>query len=130
MYLIKSLTLRLYLAQIKREQIITQKLINKGLRWIAGLQKAKSFINVYSISKDLNIPPLSAKYALSQVKCFDKWKDSNCIISYLVNNIPKSRKYTWTKESRTLKRKLEKRGNNDNKIKDFLLEKRYENQFN
>ena len=43
--------------------------------------------------KDLNIPPLSAKCALSQVKCFDKWKDSNCIISYLVNNIPKSRKY-------------------------------------
>ena len=74
---------------------------------------------MYSISKDLNIPPLSAKCALSQVKCFDKWKDSNCIISYLVNNIPKSRKYTWTKESRALKRKLEKRGNNDNKIKDF-----------
>jgi len=92
----------------------TQKLINKGLRWIAGLQKAK-----YSISKDLNIPPLSAKCALFQVKCLDKWKDSNCIISYLVNNIPKSRKYTWTKESRTLKRKLEKRGNNDNKIKYF-----------
>jgi len=72
----------------------TKKLINKGLRWIAGLQKAKSFIDVYYISKDLNIPPLSAKYALSQVKCFDKWKDSNCIISYLVSNIPKSRKYT------------------------------------
>ena len=70
-------------------------------------------------SKDLHIPSLSAKCALSQVKCFDKWKNSNCIISYLVNNIPKSRKYTWTKESRTLKRKLEKRGNNDNKIKDF-----------
>jgi len=62
---------------------------------------------------------LSAKCALFQVKCFDKLKDSNCIISYLVNNIPKSRKYTWTKESTTLKRKLEKRGNNDNKIKDF-----------
>jgi len=87
--------------------------------WIAGLQKAKSFINVYSISKDLNIPPLSAKYFLSQVKCFDKWKDSNCIISYLVNNIPKYRKYTWAKENRILKRKLEKRGNNDNRIKDF-----------
>ena len=28
----------------------TQKLINEGLRWIAGIQKAKSFINVYSIS--------------------------------------------------------------------------------
>ena len=33
------------------------------------------------------------------------------------------------KKSRTLKHKLEKRGNNDSKIKDFLLEKRYENQF-
>ncbi|KAG4097192.1 hypothetical protein H8356DRAFT_1351695 [Neocallimastix lanati (nom. inval.)] len=42
-------------------------------------------------------------------KYLDKWKDLNCIISYLVNNNPKSRKYTWTKESRTLKRKLEKR---------------------
>ena len=51
----------------------TQKLINKGLRWIAGFQKAKSFINIYSISKDLNIPPLSVKCAfLSQVRCFDK----------------------------------------------------------
>jgi len=69
------------------------------------------------ISKGLNIPPLSAKCALSQVKCFEKWKNSNCIISYLVNNIPKSRKYTWTKESRTLKRKLEKRGSNDKKKK-------------
>ena len=86
---------------------------------IAGLQKAKSFINVYSISKDLNIPPLSTKCALSQVKCFDKWKDLNCIISYLVNNIPKSRKYTWTKESRTLKPKLEKSGSNGKEIKDF-----------
>ena len=54
--------------------------------------------------KDLNILPLSAKYALSQVKFFDKWKDSKCIISYLVNNIPKSRKYIWTKESRNHKR--------------------------
>ena len=36
-------------------------------------------------------------------QCFEKWKDSNCIISYLVNNISKSRKYTWTKESRTAK---------------------------
>ena len=72
---------------------------------------------------------MSAKCALSQVKCFDKWKDLNCIISYLVNNISKSRKYTWKKESRTHKPKLEKRGNNDKEIKDFLLEKRYENQF-
>jgi hypothetical protein len=60
------------LVQIKVRTNHTQKLINKGLRWIAGLHKAKSFITVYSISKDLNIPPLSAKCALSQVKCFEK----------------------------------------------------------
>jgi len=120
MYLVKSLTFAPLLGSNKARINNTQKLINKGLRWVAGLQKAKSFINVYSISKDLNSPPLSAKCTLSQVKCFNKWKDSNCIISYLVNNITKSRKYTWTKESRTLKRKLKKRdSNNNNKIKDF-----------
>ena len=92
---------------------LLHKILVLWWRWVAGLQKAKFFINVYSISKDLNIPSSSATCALFQ------WKDSNCIISYFVNNIPKSRKYTWTKESRTLKRKLEKRGNNDNKIKYF-----------
>ena len=52
--------------------------------------KSQNLLLMYIlISKDLNILPLSAKCALSQVKCFDKWKDSNCIISYLVNNIPK-----------------------------------------
>ena len=50
----------------------TQKLISKELRWIAGLHKAKSFITVYSFSKNLNIPLLSAKCALSQVKYFEK----------------------------------------------------------
>jgi len=96
-----------------------QKLVNKALRWAAGIHKGKSFTSVYSISKDFNIPPLSAKCALAQVKCFDKWKNSNCIISSLVNNIPKSRKHPWTKESRTLKYKLSKRGNNSKAIKNF-----------
>ena len=62
---------------------------------------------------------MSAKCALSQVKCFDKWKNSNCIISHLSNNNSKSRKYIWTKESRALKRKIEKRGSNNKEIKDF-----------
>ena len=53
-------------------------------------------------------------------KCFNKWKDSNCIISHLVNNIPKSRKYIHgQKKVELLNVNLEKRGNNDNKIKDF-----------
>ena len=96
-----------------------QKIVNKGLRWAAGVHNAKSFTSIYSISKDFNIPPLSAKCAIAQVRCFDKWKNSNCIISSLVNNIPKSRKYSWTKESRTLKGKLSKRGNDIQSIKIF-----------
>ncbi len=96
-----------------------QKIVNKGLRWAAGVHNAKSFTSIYSISKDFNIPPLSAKCAIAQVRCFDKWKNSNCIISSLVNNIPKSRKYSWTKESRTLKGKLSKRGNDIQSIKNF-----------
>ncbi|ORX54320.1 hypothetical protein BCR36DRAFT_441226, partial [Piromyces finnis] len=48
--------------------------------------------------------------ALAQVRCFNKWKNSNCIISYLVNYIPKFRKYTWCKSSRTLDKKLKKHG--------------------
>ncbi len=96
-----------------------QKLVNKALLWASGIHNGKSFTSVYSISKDFNIPPLSAKCALAQVKCFDKWKNSNCIISSLVNSIPKSRKHPWTKESRTLKNKLSKRGNNPKAIKNF-----------
>ena len=96
-----------------------QKVVNKALRWAAGVHKAKSFTSVYSISKDFNIPPLSAKCALAQVKCFNKWKNSNCIISNLVNNIPKTRKHTWTKESKILKGKLEKRGDTTQAIKNF-----------
>ena len=98
---------------------VAQKLVNRGLYWAAGIHKAKSFTSIYSISKDLNIPPLSATCALAQVKRFNKWSNSNCIISYLVNNIPKLRKYTWTKESRTLKGKLSKRGNDVQEIKNF-----------
>ena len=28
----------------------------------------------YYVSKELNIPPLSVKYAIVQVSCFKKWK--------------------------------------------------------
>jgi len=42
---------------------------------------------------------------------------------YLVNNIPKSRKYTWMKESRILKHKLEKRDSNDNEDKNFYCKR-------
>ena len=86
----------------------TQQLINKGLYWILGSNGRNSFVSLYNLSKELNIPPLSAKCALAQIRCFEKWKSSNCIISSLVNNIPKHRKYFWSKESRYLSRKLAK----------------------
>jgi len=85
-----------------------QSIVNKGLNYIAGVKNARSLTSLYCTSKDLNIPPLSAKCALAQVRCFNKWKDSNCIISCLVNEPSKSNWYTWTKSSSILKNKLSK----------------------
>jgi len=99
-----------------------QVFVNKSLYWAAGVHNAKSIISLYSISKDFNIPPLSAKCALSQVKCFNKWKSSNCIISSLVNNVPKFRKHTWTKQSKILNGKLQKIGDT-NAIINFYWER-------
>jgi len=64
-----------------------------GWYWVAGVVKTKTFIPTFSISKDLNIPPLTAKCALVHVRCFKKWKNSNYIISYFVNNIHSDKHY-------------------------------------
>jgi len=49
----------------------TQKLINKGLRWIAGLQKSQNHLLMYTLfQKDLNIPSLSAKYVFFSSQMF------------------------------------------------------------
>jgi len=48
----------------------TQKLINKGLRWIAGIQKAKSFITVNTISKDSNISSIVSKVCFVSSQMF------------------------------------------------------------
>ena len=98
----------------------SQVLVNMGLKWAAGINKDNKLISIYSLSKDFNIPPLSAKCALRQAKCFNKWKSSNCIISYLVNSQTGVRKHTWVKESKILHdKKLPKRGKNIKEIKDF-----------
>ena len=87
-----------------------QTLINKAFYWIAGFNSPNSLISLYAISKEFNIPPLSAKCAIAQIRCFNKWKDSLCIIGYLVNDIPPMRYfYTWAKESKTLQGKLTKK---------------------
>ena len=61
-----------------------QKLINLGLYWIGVFSKKKnSFISLYNISKDLNIPPMSAKCTLAQCRCYTKWENSKWIIGKL-----------------------------------------------
>ena len=57
-----------------------------------------------------------------QTRCFNKWKSSNCIISSLVTNVPKTRKHTWTKQSKILNGKLQKIGDT-NAIINFYWER-------
>jgi len=44
--------------------------------------------------------PLSTRCALTEVRWYNKWKSSNCIITSLVNNVPKIRKHILTKQSK------------------------------
>jgi len=53
----------------------------------------------------------------------EKWKNSSCIINHLTNNIPTISYYSWTKESRTLDKKLN--GRKTSEIKKVLLGKRF-----
>ena len=50
---------------------------------------------------------------------FIKWRKSNCIIKDLIRNIPKLSHYSWTKESRSLHKKLKKKNiKNTDEIKE------------
>jgi len=42
----------------------TQTLVNSRLYWIEGFSKGNSFTSLYCVSKELNVPPLSAKCAI------------------------------------------------------------------
>jgi len=48
------------------------------------------------------------RYLFLQIKSFAKWSKSNCIIKDLIKSIPKMPYYSWTKESRTLYKKIKK----------------------
>ena len=60
---------------------------NIELYWNEGFSNWNSFSSLYYISKELNIPPLSVKCAIAQVKCFKKWKNSKYNSSYLLRDI-------------------------------------------
>ena len=78
-----------------------------------------SYISLYALSRDFKIPPLAGICAAQQIKCFIKWRKSNCIIKDLIRNIPKLLHYSWTKESRRLHKKLKKKNNkNTDEIKE------------
>jgi len=61
--------------------------------------KKNSFISLYNISKDLNIPPMSTKCALTLCKCYTKWENSKCIIGKLIEFKVNKGKYPWTIQS-------------------------------
>jgi len=75
----------------------TQTLVNSGLCCIEGFSKGNSFTSLYCVSKKLNVPPLSAKCAIAQVRCFKKWKNSKCIISDLLRDTSRCRRHAWDK---------------------------------
>jgi len=77
-------------------------------------------MSTYAISRDLEIPPIAGTCAALQVKCFVKWRKSNCIIKDLIKFIPVLSHHSWTKESNILRKKLLKNHCNDSKsIKEF-----------
>ena len=65
-------------------------------------------MSTYALSQDLSISPIAGVCAALQIKSFAKWSKSNCIIKDLIKSIPKMHYYSWTKESRTLYKKIKK----------------------
>ena len=51
-----------------------QKIINRGFYWSYGFKSRNSYVSLYDITRELRMPPLSAICAISQLRCFIKWK--------------------------------------------------------
>ena len=79
-----------------------QTALNKGMFWSFGFKKKSSNTSIYNMSKELSIPPIACFCANAQIRCFNKWSNSSCIIAHLVNNIPTLSHYSWSKKSRRL----------------------------
>jgi hypothetical protein len=91
--------------------------------WCISFSKHNTTISLYALSWEFNIPPLSATCAIRQINCYKKWQSSSCIIKELIQYIPAMSHYSWTKESRTLERKLDLKNKDiDNKTKNNIKE--------
>eukprot|EP00833_Pecoramyces_ruminatium_P016533 jgi/Orpsp1_1/1190565/evm.model.d7180000079801.3 len=115
-----------YLMKEKKGNVLVdfskaQTIINRGLYWSYGFKSRNSNISLYDITRELKIPPLSGICALAQLRCFRKWKNSLCIIESLVNKIPRLSHSYWTKECRSLEKKLN--GKSNIEIKEFYWER-------
>ncbi|OUM66093.1 hypothetical protein PIROE2DRAFT_6805 [Piromyces sp. E2] len=82
-------------------KVVTERISNEYLRH-------NPTMSTYVISRDLEIPPIAGTCAPLQVKCFVKWRKSNCIIKDLIKYIPSLSHHSWTKESNILRNKLRK----------------------
>jgi len=99
-----------------------QTILNRGLFWSLGHKNVNANTCTYTITCEFWFTPLSALCAIAQIRCFNKWKDSSCIIKELITNIPSMpHYYTWSKESRTLDKKL--KGLSKKEIKMKYLER-------
>ena len=95
----------LSLVQIRADALKLKKLLIEDFIGVMDLNLVILML-VSMISRELRIPPLSAVCAISQLRCFRNWKNLSCIIIYLTNNIHTMPHYSWTKESKTLDKKL------------------------
>jgi len=78
----------LSLVQIRVDAFKLKKLLIEDLIEVMDLNLVILMLVLYDITREFRIPPLSAVCAISQLRCFRKWKNSSCIINYLINNIP------------------------------------------
>ena len=94
----------LSLVQIRVDALKFKKLLL--IKDFIGVKSRNSYVSLYDITSELRIPPLSVVCAISQLRCFRKWKNSSCIINHLTNKIHTMSHYSWTKESKILDKKL------------------------
>ena len=77
----------LSLVQIRADVLKLKKLLIEDFIGVTDLNLAILLLVSMILLRELRIPPLSAVCAISQLRCFRKWKNSSCIINHLTNNI-------------------------------------------
>ena len=69
----------LSLVQIRADALKLKKLLIEDFIGFIDLKSHNFYVSLCDITRELRIPPLSAICAISQLRCFRKWKNSSCI---------------------------------------------------